>query len=179
MTGTVPVGSGLDVRSLDGGRAVTALHHGPYEMFGEAWERVLKYVQKNGLVPSSPAQEFYLNDPQTKLTSELLTELQLLVGGEAALHFGPKSATVHDRTSGPDRITRCRGLGHTHLVVRARSNLANLLYDLYFSGRGLEWHFGRVNQSGSPAAAAWYREGRRGVTRLDASPSSPTSARRA
>jgi effector-binding domain-containing protein len=50
-------------------------------MVGEAWGRVLKYAQENGLRPVGPAREHYLNDPEVTPTQELLTEVQLPVEG--------------------------------------------------------------------------------------------------
>ena len=80
VAGPVAADNGLEVRTLDGGRAVTAVHRGPYDMVGEAWGRVLKYAQENGLRTVGAAREFYLNDPNVTPASELLTEVQLPVG---------------------------------------------------------------------------------------------------
>jgi len=88
VTGPVVAENGLEVRTLVGGRAVTAVHRGVYETVGEAWTRVLNYIQENGHRPAGLGQEFYLNDPEVTPTQELLTEVQLPVEGKAR----PRSA---------------------------------------------------------------------------------------
>lgn len=44
VTGPVVAENGLEVRTLAGGRAVTAVRRGAYETVGEAWTRVLNYI---------------------------------------------------------------------------------------------------------------------------------------
>ncbi|OPX65451.1 MAG: Bacterial transcription activator, effector binding domain [Methanomassiliicoccales archaeon PtaB.Bin134] len=58
---------------------VSAIHKGPYDTVGEAWGRVLKFAQENGLKRNGPDREIYLNDPTNLPVSEVLTEVQLPV----------------------------------------------------------------------------------------------------
>ncbi len=44
VTGPVVAENGLEVRTLAGGRAVTAVHLEVYATVGEAWTRVLNYI---------------------------------------------------------------------------------------------------------------------------------------
>ena len=79
VTGRVAVDEGMMVRTLEGGRAISAMHKGPYDTVGEAWARVFKFAQENGLHRSGPDREIYLNDPTNVPVSEVLTEVQLPV----------------------------------------------------------------------------------------------------
>ncbi len=79
VMGPVAADNGLEVHTLEGCKAVTAVHRGPYDMVGEAWGRVMKYAQENGLKQAGPLREFYLNDPNDTKPADLLTEVQLPV----------------------------------------------------------------------------------------------------
>jgi effector-binding domain-containing protein len=79
VTGRVVVVDDLAVRTLEGGLVVSAIHKGPYDTVGEAWGRVLKFAQENGLKRNGPDREIYLNDPTNLPVSEVLTEVQLPV----------------------------------------------------------------------------------------------------
>jgi effector-binding domain-containing protein len=79
VTGRVIVDNDLMVRTLEGGQVVSAIHKGPYDTVGEAWGRVFKFAQENGLHRNGPDREIYLNDPTNIPVSEVLTEVQLPV----------------------------------------------------------------------------------------------------
>jgi effector-binding domain-containing protein len=80
VSGRVNVGaSGFEIRILAGGRAVSVIHLGAYHKVGEAWGKVFKYIQENGLRPCGPGRELYLNDPAMVNENELLTEVQVPV----------------------------------------------------------------------------------------------------
>lgn len=79
VTGRVVVDEDLAVRTLEGGQVVSAIHKGPYDTVGEAWGRVFKFAQENGLMRNGPDREIYLNDPTNIPVSEVLTEVQLPV----------------------------------------------------------------------------------------------------
>ncbi len=79
VTGRVVVDDDLMVRTIEGGQAVSAIHKGPYDTVGEAWGRVFKFAQENGLHRNGPDREIYLNDPTNIPVSEVLTEVQLPV----------------------------------------------------------------------------------------------------
>lgn len=76
ISGRITVDPPFEVRTMPGGRVVTAIHQGPYNMVGEAWGRVFKFVQENGLRPTGLCREFYMNDPAETPEAELLTEVQ-------------------------------------------------------------------------------------------------------
>lgn len=79
VTGRVVAENGLMVRVLEGGRAISAIHKGPYDTVGEAWERVFRFAQENGLRRAGLDREIYLNDPTNLPVTEVLTEVQLPV----------------------------------------------------------------------------------------------------
>jgi effector-binding domain-containing protein len=54
---------GLTLRHMDGGRAATAVHVGPYNELGMAYREVEVWIGKHGLTPEGLPYDIYTNDP--------------------------------------------------------------------------------------------------------------------
>jgi effector-binding domain-containing protein len=66
----------MQLHEMEGGRAVTALHVGPYDELGIAWDEVSKWVAAKGYKTATQPYDVYLNDPsEVKTPAELQTEL--------------------------------------------------------------------------------------------------------
>jgi len=75
--------SGVVVRTLDGGRAFTLVHKGPYEGLTGSYETLFAHIEKQGLRPLLPVREVYIKGPGMLFRGNpknYLTELQVLVG---------------------------------------------------------------------------------------------------
>ncbi|WP_292518835.1 MerR family transcriptional regulator [Methanoculleus sp.] len=72
-------GTGVEVRTLPGGRFVSVLHTGPYHGVGKAYERLFAYMGEHRLLIAGPSRELYVNDPAEVAEEELLTEVQFPV----------------------------------------------------------------------------------------------------
>jgi len=79
VSGRVVVADGFEIRTLEGGRAVSMVHRGAYGRVGETWGRVHKYLGENKLEAVSPGRELYLSDPDDTREEDLLTEVQVLI----------------------------------------------------------------------------------------------------
>jgi effector-binding domain-containing protein len=55
----------IALRRLDGGRVVTAVHEGPYDEIGGAYQALTAWIADHRAVSSGPPRERYLNDPHT------------------------------------------------------------------------------------------------------------------
>jgi effector-binding domain-containing protein len=76
VAGSVRPEGDLEVHDMEGGRAVTALHVGPYDELGIAWDEVSKWVAARGHKTSAQPYDVYLNDPsEVDDPAELRTEL--------------------------------------------------------------------------------------------------------
>ncbi len=74
---------GIEVRELQGGRAVTLLHQGPWQELGRSYAKVLDYVKHNGYEIQSPCREVYVKGPGMIFKGnpkKYLTEIQMFVG---------------------------------------------------------------------------------------------------
>jgi effector-binding domain-containing protein len=54
---------GLTLRRLPGGRVAATVHVGPYDELGTAYRELEVWMGKQGLTPSGPPFDIYLNDP--------------------------------------------------------------------------------------------------------------------
>jgi effector-binding domain-containing protein len=61
LTGDLP--QGVEAVERPGGRAVTAVHLGPYDTLRDAYEAVESWMDERGLVAGDDAWEEYLTDP--------------------------------------------------------------------------------------------------------------------
>ena len=69
-------------RTLKGGRAVTAIHYGPYETIGDTYKAVIDYMNKNQLKSRIPSREIYLKGPGMifpRSPKKFVTEIQMFV----------------------------------------------------------------------------------------------------
>jgi effector-binding domain-containing protein len=72
----VPAEDGFEVHEMEGGRAATALHVGPYDELGIAWEELRKWFAAQGHKTAGQPYDVYLNDPsEVDDPAQLQTEL--------------------------------------------------------------------------------------------------------
>jgi DNA-binding transcriptional MerR regulator len=74
---------GVDCRKLEGGKAVTLIHRGPYTTLGRSYARIFSHIRNQGYEALSPSREVYVKGPGMIFKgnpSRYLTEIQLLVG---------------------------------------------------------------------------------------------------
>jgi len=67
----------MEVRTLPGGTCLSLIYKGPYSGLHGAWSRIGAYAEEREFLPCGPHREIYLNDPDTVIENELLTELQI------------------------------------------------------------------------------------------------------
>lgn len=73
---------GISVRQLGGGRAVTLLHHGPYDELGRSYEKITDYIKEHGYEIQCPTREVYIKGPGMIFKGNpknYLTEIQMLI----------------------------------------------------------------------------------------------------
>lgn len=61
--------------TLPGVKAANTTHVGPYDRVMDAYIRIQKFMEEKKLVPGNTMWEYYLNDPQTVDSSELITDV--------------------------------------------------------------------------------------------------------
>jgi effector-binding domain-containing protein len=66
---------GVAVKTLEGGHVATTVHRGPYDQVGDAYQALTDWMHEQGLTPSGPPRELYLNDPNEVGMEEALTEI--------------------------------------------------------------------------------------------------------
>ena len=65
----------IAVGETPGGRAVKALHIGPYAKLGETHGAIMTFMADRGLQPAGPSWEVYVDDPGDADESTLRTEI--------------------------------------------------------------------------------------------------------
>ena len=65
----------VEAAELPGGRAVIAVHVGPYEGLKEAWTAVGAWIKEQGLEPRAAPWESYVSDPTQTPAAELETRI--------------------------------------------------------------------------------------------------------
>ena len=73
---------GIDVRLLEGGRAVTAIHRGPYETLHHTWDALRSWIDEGGYQQKLPSREVYIKGPGMLFKGnpkKYITEIQILV----------------------------------------------------------------------------------------------------
>ncbi len=76
VSGVTEAPDGLTLRRMNGGRAVTTFHRGPYDELGMAYGELEMWIEKNGLTPVDLPYDVYLNDPsQVTDASKLETQV--------------------------------------------------------------------------------------------------------
>lgn len=75
---------GVDVRELPGGRCVSLIHPGSYDLLSRSYGRLMEYAKQHGLSFQTPSREAYIKGPGMIFKgkpSKYLTEIQFLVDG--------------------------------------------------------------------------------------------------
>jgi effector-binding domain-containing protein len=62
----VEVSDGVRPGTLPAGRAVEAVHVGPYDTLSQTYDEVMRWIQEQGLSPGTDMWEHYLTDPSTE-----------------------------------------------------------------------------------------------------------------
>ena len=73
---------GVSTRVLQGGRALSIVHIGPYEQIGNAYTRMAEYAGENGHELRPPSREIYLKGPGPIFrgnSKKYLTEIQYML----------------------------------------------------------------------------------------------------
>ena len=79
---TVVESEGIKCRKLAGGKAVTVIHHAPYETLGQSYQLIFDYLNENHRQISIPYREVYLKGPGLILPrspKKFVTEIQVLL----------------------------------------------------------------------------------------------------
>jgi DNA-binding transcriptional MerR regulator len=76
VAGATGAPDGLALRRLPGGRVAATVHVGPYDELGMAYRELEVWMGKQGLTPSGPPFDIYLNDPsEVEDSARFQTEL--------------------------------------------------------------------------------------------------------
>lgn len=73
---------GVSVRELEGGKAVTVLHKGPYAQISRAYAKIFSHINEKGYKAITPSREVYIKGPGMIFTgnpNRYLTEVQVFV----------------------------------------------------------------------------------------------------
>ena len=79
VSSTFETSGRVAVCELPGGRAATVTHVGPYHQLRDTWQAIMGWVQSEGLAPSGPPWEVYIDDPTTVDEATLRTEIYVPV----------------------------------------------------------------------------------------------------
>jgi AraC family transcriptional regulator len=60
---SLPPGDGIEALAIPAGRAVVAVHRGPYDSLPESYQQIEKWMRDQGLSAAGPPWESYLTDP--------------------------------------------------------------------------------------------------------------------
>lgn len=74
--------AGVSFRDLEGGRAFTLIHQGPYEAVGRSYAKLLNHVTEKGFEVRTPSREVYVKGPGMIFKGnpeKYVTEIQVLV----------------------------------------------------------------------------------------------------
>lgn len=83
----VPVKTAVEVegiicRKIPGGKAVTVVHHGPYETLGQSYQVIIDHLNENNRRIRLPHREVYLKGPGMILPRSprrFITEIQIML----------------------------------------------------------------------------------------------------
>ena len=75
----LPVDGDLYMTKTYEGKAVEAIHKGPYDTLEETYVAMMKYIQENSLEATGETYDFYLNNPMETKPEELLTKVVMPV----------------------------------------------------------------------------------------------------
>lgn len=79
-TEVAPDAQGLAIKRIPTITIATTIHKGPYVQVRPAYERLTQWITEQGLHPSGPPMEAYLNEPGQAAPDEYLTEIMIPVG---------------------------------------------------------------------------------------------------
>lgn len=61
--------------TIPGGKIATTLHQGPYKEVEATYNKIIPFMQEQGVTPQGHVIEYYLNDPAVTPEAELLTKV--------------------------------------------------------------------------------------------------------
>jgi len=73
---------GLTIRQLEGSRALTLIHKGPYDRLGRSYEKMTNHIQTKGYRVKGPSREIYLKSAGMLFKGnpeKYLTEIQFMI----------------------------------------------------------------------------------------------------
>jgi len=76
------IAEGIDCKVLEGGRAITIVHKGPYDNLGQSYKKLVDFTIENKLKLKLPSREVYLKGPGMifkRNPKKFLTEIQFLI----------------------------------------------------------------------------------------------------
>jgi effector-binding domain-containing protein len=76
-------GSGVSVRELPGGKAVTLIHKGPYDTLGDSYKKLFATIHEKGYKTNLPTREIYIKGPGMIFKGNpenYLTEIVVMLG---------------------------------------------------------------------------------------------------
>lgn len=65
---------------IPAGKKATTFFKGPYGKMSSVYEKLTKWISDKGYEPTGVAYEFYYNSPEEVPESELLTQIEFLIG---------------------------------------------------------------------------------------------------
>ena len=75
VDGEIPEDDRVKLSVLPAGRAAVEIHRGPYDTLEETYNRLIAFLQEQGLEMGSYMYEFYVNDPGEVPPEEIETEV--------------------------------------------------------------------------------------------------------
>ena len=72
----------IDCRVLEGGKAATIIHKGPYKSLGKSYEKILKYIHDKNYKMTIPTREVYIRGPGIIFRGnpeKYITEIHILI----------------------------------------------------------------------------------------------------
>ena len=78
----MPATNGINCRQLEGGKAVTLIHRGPYSTLGRSYAKAFSHIHDKGYEPISPTREIYVKGPGMIFKGKparYLTDIQILI----------------------------------------------------------------------------------------------------
>ncbi len=75
VTKGIPKNSLVDNTELPGGKVVITRHVGPYTELGSTHKKVRNWIRDSDFVPSGPAWDIYLDDPEEMDPEEVTTQI--------------------------------------------------------------------------------------------------------
>jgi effector-binding domain-containing protein len=73
----------VEFKVIPGAMVAATTHRGPYDEISPAYHTVTGWIQDHGHQIAGPPREIYLNDPQSVLPDDLLTEVQFPIDAPA------------------------------------------------------------------------------------------------